>query len=508
MLAVLVRLICSAPSALAQDTASNQTIFSPDDLNGKKIARIDKFYRQMDLSLDKQTDRLLTRLARKEASLRKKMMPEDSVKAKALFDGEEQRYAQLRAKLRSTANLSEKFPLKEYVPGIDSMQSALGFLEKGKLGLSGNQLQQLEQASSSLKALQAKLQNVNEIRDVLKERQQQLKDALAGSPLASRLTDANKELYYYNQQVLEYKALLNDPEQLAKKMLTVLRKIPAFNSFMQQNSYLAQLFPNTGNYGTTAALAGLQTRNDVQALLQRQFGSAIPSGAGVGGGSGAGISGGPGGAVSGGSGAPVSGGQGGYVQQQMDQAQAQLDQLKSKLEKAGITAGDGSTSGMPGFTPNRQRTKSFLQRLEYGFNIQSQQSSQVIPATSDIALTMGYKINDRSVAGIGMSYRVGWGSGFDHIRLSNEGIGLRSYVDIKAKGNLWISGGYELNYMESFKKISELKNVPWQRSGLLGLTKKYKVRQHETNIQLLWDFLSYSQRPQTPAVKFRVGYKF
>ena len=112
------------------------------------------------------------------------------------------------------------------------------------------------------------------------------------------------------------------------------------------------------------------------------------------------------------------------MQQQMDQAQAQLDQLKSKLEKAGITDGSGGDLAIPDFTPNRQRTKSFLQRMEYGLNIQSQQSGRFIPATSDIALTVGYKINDRSVAGFGASYRVGWGNGLDHLRLTNEGIGL------------------------------------------------------------------------------------
>jgi hypothetical protein len=75
------------------------------------------------------------------------------------------------------------------------------------------------------------------------------------------------------------------------------------------------------------------------------------------------------------------------------------------------------------------------------------------------------------------------------------------------KGSIWISGGYEFDYQHEFEKIDELKNVnAWQKSGLIGLTKKYKVGKKNGNMQLLWDFMSYSQVPRTTALKFRVGY--
>jgi hypothetical protein len=71
---------------------------------------------------------------------------------------------------------------------------------------------------------------------------------------------------------------------------------------------------------------------------------------------------------------------------------------------------------------------------------------------------------------------------------------LRSYLDIKIKGSIWISGGYEENYQHEFTKIDQLKDVnAWQKSGLIGLTKKYNIGKKKGNLQLLWDFLSYSQ---------------
>ncbi|MFT4153632.1 MAG: hypothetical protein QM629_07425, partial [Parafilimonas sp.] len=126
-----------------------------------------------------------------------------------------------------------------------------------------------------------------------------------------------------------------------------------------------------------------------------------------------------------------------------------------------------------------------------------------------------YKLSDNKRMGIGASYKIGWGS-IKHIDVSSEGIGLRSYVDMKmptvAKGKIlngiWFSGGFEYNYLSSFKSIQELhRNVDvWQKSALLGLSKKYKVGKKEGNMQLLYDFLHNRQTPPGTALKFRLGY--
>ncbi|MBA4198856.1 MAG: hypothetical protein C0459_15020, partial [Chitinophaga sp.] len=53
-----------------------------------------------------------------------------------------------------------------------------------------------------------------------------------------------------------------------------------------------------------------------------------------------------------------------------------------------------------------------------------------------------------------------------------QDIGLRSYIDIKLKGSIWITGGYEQNYMQGFDKIPQLNDYSkWQQSGLIGLTR-------------------------------------
>ena len=122
---------------------------------------------------------------------------------------------------------------------------------------------------------------------------------------------------------------------------------------------------------------------------------------------------------------------------------------------------------------------------------------------------MGYKISDNMTAGVGVSYNLGWGTGLNHIRFSSQGVGLRSYMDVRAKGSIWITGGYEYNYMQQFAGLSDLRNYDvWQKSALLGLTKKYNLGKMGGNLQLLYDFLAASQVPQASPLKFRIGYTF
>ena len=183
--------------------------------------------------------------------------------------------------------------------------------------------------------------------------------------------------------------------------------------------------------------------------------------------------------------------------------------MKNKILKTGAGSSD---SEIPDFKPNNQKTKSFLQRLELGTNFQSQKSTNFFPVTSDIGLSVGYRLNDRSIIGVGASYKLGWGSGWNAINLSGQGAGLRSFVDWQIKGSFYISGGYEQNYKSAIRGFALLDDFSsWQQSGLLGVTKVVSVRGKlfkKTKVQLLWDFLSYEQVPRTQPIVFRIGYNF
>jgi len=165
------------------------------------------------------------------------------------------------------------------------------------------------------------------------------------------------------------------------------------------------------------------------------------------------------------------------------------------------------------FKPNNQKTKSFWNRLEYGSNLQTQKTNYFFPATSDIGLSVGYKLNDKSIIGIGGSYKLGWGNGWNHIKLTHQGASLRSFLDYKIKGSFFASGGFEYNYQPLSDSVTANRSDAdlWTKSGLIGISKIISLKSKvfkKTKVQLLWDFLSYSQVPRTQAIKFRVGYNF
>ena len=195
------------------------------------------------------------------------------------------------------------------------------------------------------------------------------------------------------------------------------------------------------------------------------------------------------------------------LQQQVESAQEKLGALRDKVAKYGP---GGEDVDMPGFTPDHQRTKTFLQRLTYGFNIQLAKSTTYFPATGNLGFSIGYKISDKSSAGIGLSYNLGLGSGWNHIHFSSQGLGLRSYMDWRIKSSYYVIGGLEENYLSSFQRIAQLQDKSaWQASVLVGLEKKYRISQKlQGNIQLLYDALYRKEIPPGQMIKFRVGYNF
>lgn len=324
------------------------------------------------------------------------------------------------------------------------------------------------------------MQKAETIRRFLKERKQFLQEQLGRYGLGQKLQRLNKDVHFYSQYINEYKFILQDPHKLERKAIELLSKTSIFQDFLRKHSFLASIFHVPGDPGRPAFqtnMAGLQTRAQVNQTIQQQFatsGQALPQ----------------------------------AIQQNIQQAQNQVRQLKDKITN--LTGGQDNE--LPNFKSNKQKTKSFLRRLEFGTNIQTHQASNYFPATSDIGISLGYKLNDKSIVGIGMAYALGLGSGWRDVQLSSQGLGLRSFLDWKLKGSYWISGGYEMNYRSTFNTVDQLKNLnAWQKIGLLGISKVVSLKTKffkKTKISLLWDFLSNQQIPETKPIIVRVGYNF
>ena len=168
---------------------------------------------------------------------------------------------------------------------------------------------------------------------------------------------------------------------------------------------------------------------------------------------------------------------------------------------------------MPDFKPNHQKTRSFLKRLQLGTDLQTTRANYFFPSTTDIGLSIGYMLSSRSTIGIGGSYKIGWGQNISHVKLSGEGVSARTFFDVLLKKNFYASGGFEMQYQRAFTSFNQINSVnDWGRSGLIGISKIVSLGGkviRKTKVQLLWDFLWYSQYPRTASpFKFRVGYNF
>lgn len=464
----------------------------------KFLGKIQGKEADLNKQLSRQTEKYLQKMAARETRLKKKLEKNgDSTAARTLFSGDPaQRYAALLKKLQNDTSKILKPVSGPYSAYADSLHGTLSFLNNNPQLLNASKLSpgDIQNSLNQYGQLQNKLQDAGDIQQFMQQRKTQISQYLGRySHLPSGITDEynayNKQLYYYGEQVKAYKDMLDDPDKLMAKALQLLDQLPSFSNFMRSNSFLSGLLSAGGSGGGAGAGApgiaaaspivqGLATRDQVLAAIQGQVGAGGPNASSL-------------------------------AQQSVNSAQGQIDELRDKMNGSGS---NGGNMEMPDFKPNNQKTKSFLKRLEFGTNLQTTHGNYYFPTTTDLGLSLGYRIDDKNTIGVGASYKIGWGSDIGHVKVSSQGVGLRSYLDIQVKKSWYATGGFEYNYQQPFTSTQVLKDLSsWQQSGLIGMTKTISVKTRvfkNTKIQLLWDFLSYQQVPKTQPLVFRVGYTF
>jgi hypothetical protein len=459
-----------------------------DAVSAKAFREMESKYNSLSQQVTGSTEQVLQKMQRKEAALRRMM--KDSGQASQLFGDAQKQYTDLLDRLKTSSERSA-LPPTQYFAAIDSVRTSMDFLAKGGLltGMASGKWQKAAGLAQRTGQLQQQLQVAGEAQAFLRQREQQLKDGLqqylSGKQLGSigrQLTGVNKQVYYYQQQLSLYKSLLNDKGRLEETALSSIQQLPAFHQFWEKNSAIAQLFPQRKVDGVVQPPSGLQTRQDVQTAIAGHLNTN-----------------------------DQGGGQSALnlLQAQAGKAQGELSALKDRISSLGGTAGGSSDMTMPSFTPNSQHTKRFLDRLETGFSLQTGPASNFLPASLQPAVYLGYRINDGMTAGVGASYIMGLGQMFQHVRLSNQGVGLRSYADIRIKGGFWFTAGWEYNYYQAFADLQAIKDISaWRRSALAGLSKKYHIGKKEGKVQLLFDLLYAQELPKGQPLVYRVSYSF
>jgi hypothetical protein len=449
--------------------------------------KVDAFNKQV----DGYTEKSLGKMIDEEQKMQKKVARIDSVKAKLLFQYSIDSLKKFQTAIKNKTARFSRFFGGNYFPYLDTLKQSLSFFSKAQSSIDQASAAQnkLTASLSSVDQMESKLGTVEQINEYLKQRQQVLQTQLTSFPgIGDNLKNLSKEAYYYQSQVSEYKKTLSDPDKIEKLALNTLQKLPAFQKFFQQNSPLSSLFASSptpgsipGGLGSMPIVNGLPSRSTLQQFMRQQMPGATTDD-------------------------PTQ-----AIQQQVEAngggGGSGIDDLKSKLDGGSGQAGNASS---PDFTPNSQKTKSLGKRLEYGVNMQFGSSSNYLPASSIFGLQAGYKLTDKSSVGIGVSYTMGLGSGWNHIRFSNQAIGFRSYIKWKPQKAFFLQGGGEWNYLTGFSSIAQLKDLnAWQASALLGIGREYKInKKMNGSILLVCDLLYNKHVPVTQPFSFRFGYNF
>jgi hypothetical protein len=446
----------------------------------------------LNTQLTKQTESYLRRMARQEGWLQKKLSAIDAPAAQTLFSGATERYAALARQLLTDSGSQSRSFSGAYLPYLDSLQGCIAFLGQRTADLTPKAAARWQSVNVQLRILQAKLQHAEQVKTFIQQRKQQISGYISEHADLQNLLEKpaakiNKEVYYYSQQLRQYKEMWDNPDRVEQRALTLLSRTAAFQDFMKDHSMLGKLFDMPRSYGTSRALAGLQTKAQVAQLVQSKVGDLNAAAGGA-------------------DNAEANAGLA-ALQSDLQNAQSKLDAYKCKVSTLGNGNGD---LNMPDFKPNDQHTKTFLKRLEYGTNFQTTRTDYYFPTVADLGLSLGYKLGHNNVIGVGASYKLGWGNGIQHISFSSQGVGIRSFLQIRIEKSFSATGGFECNYMTPFPAFSQLPRLEnWTSSGLIGATKTISVKNRvfkRTNLSLLWDFLSYQQVPRTQPLLFRVGY--
>lgn len=470
-------------NVVSQLNKFTDSLSSLQQLPRRYFARVSSKANQFNGRITKRTEKALRRLQKQEEKINSKLSKIDSVTAKGLALGRSvDSISHLEDLIKGKAGkLTSKIPGSQvllragkYIPRLDSIQTSLKFLNKYNSQLSQlkSVQQKLQGSLKSVQQLEGRLQQVQNVQQYIQQQQQVLTQALSryGNTFAPYLGSISKQAYYYRAQVANYEELWSHPDQVEAKAMELLNKVPAFTQFMKEHSMIAGLFAIPTGYGQS--VAGLQTRAMVERQIQQQLQTAGPNGRQL-------------------------------ISQQMQQAKDQLQQLQNKFP------GLDNAAQMPNFRPKELKSKTFLQRVQLGANIQFAKSSQYFPTSSDIALQAAYQFTKNGSAGLGAAYKLGLGN-IHKIRFTSQGLGLRSFMDYKIKGTIYANGGFEYNYNKTIPDIQALKNWNgWTRSALLGIEKKYKISDKVSgNLLLLYDFLYNQHTPTTQPLVFRMGYNF
>src|SRR6186713_546832 len=179
----------------------------------------DKDLSRLDKRLNGQTEKYLRGVAKEESRLKAKLQKIDSNSANSLFGNVQERYRRLETGLSEPGTGLAK-NATSYIPSLDTLKNTLIFLQTNKDLVHvppGITDARLRATIARARALQDKVNAAGDLKNTLDQRRQYLSQELGKYGLTRNLSAMNKQVYYYKQQLSDWKATLKDPSRLQQK---------------------------------------------------------------------------------------------------------------------------------------------------------------------------------------------------------------------------------------------------------------------------------------------------
>ncbi len=213
-LIVYVLLCLLAQRSFGQDSLS--TFDKMLNFPTKFFQKINGSASRLESTLEKQTEKYLQKLAKQEARLKRKLSKIDSAASEKIFADSKATYQKLLNDLKRKHAPTDPMN-NSYAQFLDTLKTSMRFLEEAdlsKLTTTAHSTAEIQETISKLNLLQGKLNQTEEIKRLLIERKNYLKQQLAQVGLVKEFKKFEQQVYYYQEQVKEFRNLINDPKKL------------------------------------------------------------------------------------------------------------------------------------------------------------------------------------------------------------------------------------------------------------------------------------------------------
>jgi hypothetical protein len=224
-------------------TSQTDDYAKPKEVNyitQKYLNQADKKIVNLQKKISKKNNKTLFKFSQQEEKILYKYCEKNPTHADILFEYSGYSFNRINKVLIKT-----KGKPSEYFPQLDTISSSLHFAEKDHslLDPEADKIKiekKLNVALQHLNLLNKELEKYEAISQHTRSRKSVLNELAKENPLLKKdVTTLNKEAYYYQQQVTDYKSLFKDRAKAENTAMAWLRKTPAFTNIIKKYGQLA-----------------------------------------------------------------------------------------------------------------------------------------------------------------------------------------------------------------------------------------------------------------------------